>query len=141
MKRLAARRYAGLLILSPTAAADPDSQPADCTQVNILLHVFSSQAQDSARLHRMGREEEMDKKCVCVCVCVLDVCVCVHVCAGRGGLCLENCAGIMYGGNRGVMCIRCVYVMGLEMGIQVMHLPICPILSYAAWTIRAFNIT
>uniref|UniRef100_A0A1A8PCW2 SWI/SNF related, matrix associated, actin dependent regulator of chromatin, subfamily a, member 2 n=1 Tax=Nothobranchius rachovii TaxID=451742 RepID=A0A1A8PCW2_9TELE len=32
MKRLAARRYAGLLILSPTAAADPDSQPADCTQ-------------------------------------------------------------------------------------------------------------
>lgn len=40
MKRLAARRYAGLLILSPTAAADPDSQPADCSQVNILLHVF-----------------------------------------------------------------------------------------------------
>uniref|UniRef100_A0A3Q0QZE6 Si:dkey-226m8.10 n=1 Tax=Amphilophus citrinellus TaxID=61819 RepID=A0A3Q0QZE6_AMPCI len=32
MKRLAARRYAGLLILSPTAAADPDSQPADCSQ-------------------------------------------------------------------------------------------------------------
>ncbi|XP_020512778.1 probable global transcription activator SNF2L2 [Labrus bergylta] len=32
MKRLAARRYAGLLILSPTAAADPDNQPADCTQ-------------------------------------------------------------------------------------------------------------
>ncbi|KAF7217532.1 probable global transcription activator SNF2L2 isoform X1 [Nothobranchius furzeri] len=32
MKRLAARRYAGLLILSPTAAADPDSQPADGTQ-------------------------------------------------------------------------------------------------------------
>lgn len=98
MKRLAARRYAGLLILSPTAAADPDSQPADCTQVNILLHVFSSQAQDSARLHRMGREEEMDKKCVCVCVCVLDVCVCVHVCAGgraprgrRASVCCEFC--------------------------------------------------
>ncbi|XP_003449674.1 probable global transcription activator SNF2L2 [Oreochromis niloticus] len=33
MKRLAARRYAGLLILSPTAAADPDSQPADCSQL------------------------------------------------------------------------------------------------------------
>ncbi|KAM3874157.1 putative global transcription activator SNF2L2 [Diretmus argenteus] len=32
MKRLAARRYAGLLILSPPAAADPDSQPADCSQ-------------------------------------------------------------------------------------------------------------
>ncbi|KAF3849366.1 hypothetical protein F7725_015863 [Dissostichus mawsoni] len=32
MKRLAARRYAGLLILSPTAAADPGSQPAHCTQ-------------------------------------------------------------------------------------------------------------
>ncbi|KAF3701818.1 putative global transcription activator SNF2L2 [Channa argus] len=32
MKRLAARRYAGLLILSPTAAADPDNQPADCSQ-------------------------------------------------------------------------------------------------------------
>lgn len=69
MKRLAARRYAGLLILSPTAAADPDNQPADCSQVNILLHVFSSQAQDSARVHRMGREEEMDKMCVYVCVC------------------------------------------------------------------------
>ena len=81
MKRLAARRYAGLLILSPTAAADPDSQPADCTQVNILLHVFSSRAQDSARLHRMGREEEMDKKCVCV---RLDVCVCVSECVRAG---------------------------------------------------------
>ncbi|XP_046870883.1 probable global transcription activator SNF2L2 isoform X1 [Hypomesus transpacificus] len=32
MKRLAARRYAGLLILSPSAAADPDFQPADCSQ-------------------------------------------------------------------------------------------------------------
>ncbi|XP_061589327.1 probable global transcription activator SNF2L2 isoform X1 [Cololabis saira] len=32
MKRLAARRYAGLLILSPTAAAEPGSQPADCSQ-------------------------------------------------------------------------------------------------------------
>ncbi|XP_056146440.1 probable global transcription activator SNF2L2 [Lampris incognitus] len=32
MKRLAARRYAGLLILSPPAAADPASQPADCSQ-------------------------------------------------------------------------------------------------------------
>ncbi|TNM92241.1 hypothetical protein fugu_019253 [Takifugu bimaculatus] len=32
MKRLAARRYAGLLILSPTAAADPDKQPADRSQ-------------------------------------------------------------------------------------------------------------
>ncbi|XP_068609244.1 probable global transcription activator SNF2L2 [Brachionichthys hirsutus] len=29
MKRLAARRYAGLIILSPTAAADPDQQPPD----------------------------------------------------------------------------------------------------------------
>ena len=66
MKRLAARRYAGLLILSPTAAADPDSEPADCSQVNILLHVLlSTQARDSARVHRMGREEEMDKTCVC----------------------------------------------------------------------------
>ncbi|TKS75334.1 Interphotoreceptor matrix proteoglycan 1 [Collichthys lucidus] len=33
MKRLAARRYAGLLILSPTAAADPDSQPADAVRI------------------------------------------------------------------------------------------------------------
>ncbi|KAK6305033.1 hypothetical protein J4Q44_G00238130 [Coregonus suidteri] len=42
MKRLAARRYAGLLILSPPAAAaadpatthpDPQSQTADCSQV------------------------------------------------------------------------------------------------------------
>ncbi|XP_034403101.1 probable global transcription activator SNF2L2 [Cyclopterus lumpus] len=32
MKRLAARRYAGWLILSPTAAADPDSPPADRAQ-------------------------------------------------------------------------------------------------------------
>ncbi|XP_056443429.1 probable global transcription activator SNF2L2 [Gadus chalcogrammus] len=32
MKRLAARRYAGLLILSPPAAADPDSPPAQCSQ-------------------------------------------------------------------------------------------------------------
>lgn len=33
MKRLAARRYAGLLILSPAAAAaDPGPQPADCGQ-------------------------------------------------------------------------------------------------------------
>lgn len=40
MKRLAARRYAGLLILSPTAAADPDNQPADCSQVNIFLFLL-----------------------------------------------------------------------------------------------------
>ncbi|XP_037341341.1 probable global transcription activator SNF2L2 isoform X1 [Pungitius pungitius] len=32
MKRLAARRYAGVLILSPTAAADPRSQPAPRSQ-------------------------------------------------------------------------------------------------------------
>lgn len=32
MKRLAARRYAGLLILSPATAADRDSQPARCSQ-------------------------------------------------------------------------------------------------------------
>ncbi|XP_034458828.1 probable global transcription activator SNF2L2 isoform X2 [Hippoglossus hippoglossus] len=32
MKRLAARRYAGLLILSPAAAADPGSPPADRAQ-------------------------------------------------------------------------------------------------------------
>lgn len=95
MKRLAARRYAGLLILSPTAAADPDNQPADCSQVNILLHVFSSQAQDSARVHRMGREEEMDKMCVYVCVCARTPRKereCMRVCArGRERECVGVC--------------------------------------------------
>ncbi|KAJ3605096.1 hypothetical protein NHX12_027146 [Muraenolepis orangiensis] len=35
MKRLAARRYAGLLILSPPAAAAPDRQPAHCSQPTV----------------------------------------------------------------------------------------------------------
>ncbi|KAK0150790.1 putative global transcription activator SNF2L2 [Merluccius polli] len=35
MKRLAARRYAGVLILSPPAAADADSRPAHCSQPEV----------------------------------------------------------------------------------------------------------
>lgn len=104
MKRLAARRYAGLLILSPTAAADPDSHPADCTQVNLLLHVFlSPQALVSARVHRMGREEEMDKMCVCMCKCMcawegerathsFPPCECGFVCVSGQGE--RGCVGV-----------------------------------------------
>lgn len=69
MKRLAARRYAGLLILSPAAAAaDPGPQPADGGQVNILLRVFPGQTdretdsqsdsrQRTRQARRVAREE------------------------------------------------------------------------------------
>ncbi|XP_014868873.1 PREDICTED: probable global transcription activator SNF2L2 [Poecilia mexicana] len=74
MKRLAARRYAALLILFPPQLQPiPIASLADCTQVNILLHVFlSPRAPDSARLHRMGKggrdgyEEKKEKKKKCV---------------------------------------------------------------------------
>lgn len=70
MKRLAARRYAGLLILSPTAAADPARQPADCSQVNM-----PSPSSRSGSGFGQGAWEEMDKMCarahgkerVCLC--------------------------------------------------------------------------
>lgn len=70
MKRLAARRYAGLLILSPTAAADPDKQPADRSQVNILLHVFLLRFR--TRLSFSAWEERkrwIERKRGCLCVC------------------------------------------------------------------------
>ncbi|XP_028318246.1 probable global transcription activator SNF2L2 isoform X2 [Gouania willdenowi] len=56
MKRLAARRYAGLLILSPTAAAHPDSTPADHAQVTAASSM-SRLPQDSSHGKR-GRDGE-----------------------------------------------------------------------------------
>lgn len=47
MKRLAARCFAGLLILSPLTVIS-DSRPADCSKVNILLYCH---LEDSAGLH------------------------------------------------------------------------------------------
>lgn len=69
MKRLAARRYAGLLILSPTAAADPDNQPADCSQVNIVLHVFLLKLRIQLAYDAWEARKRW-KKGACVCVCV-----------------------------------------------------------------------
>ncbi|KAM6987201.1 putative global transcription activator SNF2L2 [Aplochiton taeniatus] len=56
MKRLAARRYAGLLILSPPAAADPDSQPSDCCQ-SIVSGVLANMEEDPSQKKRKGDQE------------------------------------------------------------------------------------
>lgn len=95
MKRLAARRYAGLLILSPPAAAaahpatthsDPQSQTADCSQVNIcpsFFHCLPSFALASsiysedriqpgciAQTGTEGERETGERESVCVSVCL-----------------------------------------------------------------------
>ncbi|XP_013886969.1 probable global transcription activator SNF2L2 isoform X2 [Austrofundulus limnaeus] len=62
MKRLAARRYAGLLILSPTAAADPDSQPADCTQPEAENNHFPKDMEEDISLKKPKGEHNGEKE-------------------------------------------------------------------------------
>lgn len=62
MKRLAARRYAGLLILSPTAAADPDSQPADCTQPEAGENGSLEQMEEDISLKKRKGDQHAEKE-------------------------------------------------------------------------------
>ncbi|XP_017282992.1 probable global transcription activator SNF2L2 isoform X2 [Kryptolebias marmoratus] len=62
MKRLAARRYAGLLILSPTAAADLDSQPADCTQISLHTASSSCSLRQETTIFPKDMEDEISLK-------------------------------------------------------------------------------
>ncbi|RVE66061.1 hypothetical protein OJAV_G00122710 [Oryzias javanicus] len=62
MKRLAARRYAGLLILSPTAAADPARQPADCSQPEAGENGSLEDMEDDVGLKKRKSEHPVEKE-------------------------------------------------------------------------------
>ncbi|KAM9820345.1 putative global transcription activator SNF2L2 [Neosynchiropus ocellatus] len=59
MKRLAARRYAGLLILSPTAAVD---QPADCSQPDTAEDASPEQMEEDISLKKRKGDQPQQKE-------------------------------------------------------------------------------